>query len=87
MFTTPTTTRAPFPVDQFATSSTCPACGSFETIQFIDKPVRFWGNAEVTNGVLSFDGTWDVTDDGDDEHIECWQCGTEWDTPEEMDFR
>ncbi len=79
-----TVERQPFPVDTF--DGACPSCQHLDSVQSLDEPTRYWGSAEVRDGVLTFDGHYDVTDEGANERIGCWNCGTEWELPAEVDY-
>lgn len=79
------TSRPPLP-EKF--SGACPGCGTFDSLQYNDEATRYWDLIGVNeNGRLLFDGAFDWADDGDNDRIDCWNCGGEWAVPAEgVDF-
>ena len=82
--TTTTTTRPVLDIAKWDEDG-CPDCGSSELIS-VDRTVRFWEGGRVIEGVLCFDGHYEVGDDGTDEHLSCVCCGAEFAIPERVDY-
>lgn len=87
MSNTDTTTRPDFPIEQFAETGVCPSCEFADSVQSVDHALRWWDGAQVVNGNLSFNGSFEWGEDSVDEHISCWNCGAEWNMPEKVEYR
>ena len=71
----------PLGFDPASDTVVCPGCGSTD-LAFCDTVLRWWRCNYVTDGVMFFDGTYEVDDAGDREHVACFSCSKEWAAPD-----
>jgi hypothetical protein len=82
----PDLTRPPFPDTEY--QDCCPSCGADDrSLQLSEETTRYWRGFQLHEDGTLFVYDEATSDDGDDAHISCLVCLTEWSVvPEDIEY-